>query len=762
MDDIMKEYKELFLEEAEEYIIALNDSLIALEKEKNSRELIDNIFRVAHTIKSSAAAVGYNDLSKLSHKAEDLMQQIRSGEKIVTTPIVDALFEVFDIIKEYVECVKNDEKIEIDIDGMIKKLVNIISKSNIKDIKSSKKKKKDKTANEKQKEISIELNEYEQKLIEQAEKQGNETYLLNIEVDPREQLKWLRAELLINNIKKISEIVKIMPDKEEFISNDFNGLFSVIIVTKEDQDNISNKIRIDLIKDIIVKPFKIADAVNKKEGKKSGQSKKKGKANKIEDKKSMEKEQEIQTGNETEEQPPLGPGGENDKKHQITGSGDTIRVPVKKLDELMHLIGELVITNSGLKILEQKVADLYKDNIISSDMSSVTDKLINISSELQNSIMKTRMLPISNIFVQFSRIIRDIAKDEKKEIELIINGADTELDKKLIDLIGDPLMHLVRNSVDHGIEHPADRIKKGKAPKGTIILSASQSGNHILLSIKDNGKGIDVDKIKEKAVSKGFSTKSALNEMDEKQILNFIFEPGFSTSDKVSTVSGRGVGLDVVKTVVGKLSGTVEVETEVGKGTEFIITLPLTLAITSVIMINSNNNTYAIPISDIEETIKVKMQDIQSIQGVKAIKLRNTILPLVNLNNVFENKSNIGDIGNLDDNKSLSVVVAVYRKRKLGLIVDRVIGKQEIVLKSLEEHYQVIEGLSGAAILGDGKIILVVDILGVLNLIRKLEKEIEEVIGDNTGEIPSPTTDESKKEKKKSKIKGKKDGIKKK
>ena len=392
----------------------------------------------------------------------------------------------------------------------------------------------------------------------------------------------------------------------------------------------------------------------------------------------------------------------------------------------MHLIGELVISNSGLKIVEETIANRFKDQKTNTELSSVTDKLINISSELQNSIMKTRMLPISSIFNQFNRIVRDLSKKENKNIELIIEGGDTEMDKKVIDSIGDPLMHLVRNSIDHGIEIPTDRKKNKKSPQGTIILSAAQSGNHIVLSITDDGKGIDIERVKEKAVKKGFITRHAAEDITRQQLLNLIFEPGFSTSEKVSSVSGRGVGLDVVKSTVGKLNGTVEIETKKGSGTEFIITLPLTLAITSVIMIRVEGDNYAIPITEIEETLRLNNDEIQTLQGIKAIKLRDEVLPIINLDSIF-NKTKLTQIEELEKEKKLSVVVVSYRGKKTGLIVDKVIGKQEIVLKPLEEHYQSLEGLSGAAILGDGKILLIIDVAGVINIIKDTSEKLVEI-----------------------------------
>jgi two-component system chemotaxis sensor kinase CheA len=687
MTNIFTEYQSSFIEEAEEYISTLDENLLALEKEKMNKNVINHIFRVLHTLKSSAAAVGFNDLSRLSHKAEDLVQLIRNGQQKVNSTVIDTLLEVSDFFKINLGFSSKPKETEIDIVKVINKLDKMTGGSD-------KEKTEDDEIKSSVQEVEyLKFNEYQKELIKKEKKKGKNCFLLKIEIDPREQIKWLRAELILNKIKKTNEIINVFPDKNIISSPKFDGNFSVVVMSKEKSDTLYNRIMVDLVKNIIIEP--VID---------------------------IEKEIMVAPGNAEIEIAE----DERDQKddvlrvNHLTTKSNTIRVPVTKLDNLMHFVGELVIANSGLKALENRVSDNYKDSNIYHELNFLTDKIVKISSDLQNGIMQTRMLPINTIFNLFVRIVRDLSKIEKKEIDLIINGEDTELDKTVIDEIGEPLMHLVRNAVDHGIETSSERIQKGKSPRGKIMLAASQAGNRILISVRDDGRGIDLEEIKNTAVKKGLLKKAAIDKMDEKEIFNLIFEPGFSTSKKVNPVSGRGIGLDVVVDVITGLGGSVDVNVEPGKGTGFNITLPLTLAISMVIIVESGGNDYALPISDIKETIKMNIKDIHKKRGMKAINLRNEVLPLVNLNEILENRKLVSKTKT--DNQKVSIIVASYRDKNIGLIVDNIIGKQEIVLKPLETHFKTIKGVSGAAVLGDGSTILVIDIVGIMNILKDLEE----------------------------------------
>ena len=698
MNEILNEYKEIFLEEAEENIRSLNGTLLHIEKDTHNKKLINDLFRIVHTLKSSAAAVGLNDLSILAHRSEDLVQKIRNDETEINPDIMNILFEIFDIIQAYLENLSGKGEFDYDINNTVKKLDNIINISNKKKVKTEKSREKNKKTSH------IDLNQYERSLIEEEIKKGSNIYSINIEIDPREQIKWLRAELLLNKIDKVSEIIKIYPDKEEITSRNFNGIFLVIIASSEDKNRIKKEIIIDLIKNITIKPVSDIDqsfVLEKTEEKKI----------------SKEKKSHYETENNTGE---LGSPSSSNEYH-ISKTNEIIRVPVRKLDNLMNLVGELIISNSGLKQLEQKVKNKYKIDGLYNEMTPLTEKLFNVSMDLQYNIMNARMLPISNIFEQFHRVVRDISMEEKKEVELILKGSDTELDKNVIDIIGDPLVHLVRNAVDHGIEMPEEREKSGKPKKAEIILSASQVGNHIVISVKDNGNGIDLEKVKKKIIKNGLKKKNEIDSLSSDQILNFIFEPGFSTSEKISNISGRGVGLDVVKNVVKKLNGVIDINTKIGEGTEFVITLPLTLATTSAILAEFHKTIYAVPIADANEVIKVNKKDIETVEGNHVIQLRNKILPLINLQSVFGYEAQ-------NNNEIETIIVLTYQDKQAGIIVDKIIGDQEIVLKPLEKHFTSVKGLSGAAILGDGSIALVIDVLGIISIVKELQDNSSEKI----------------------------------
>ena len=394
------------------------------------------------------------------------------------------------------------------------------------------------------------------------------------------------------------------------------------------------------------------------------------------------------------------------KKAQAT---KTVKVSIEKLDHLLNNVGELVIANSGFFRIYEEMRKITGDKSIVNEFKSRMEGMSRIAKDLQSGIMKTRMVQIGQIFNRFKRLVRDLTREFGKEIELVIKGEDTELDKKVIDAIGEPLLHLIRNAVDHGVESPKARKDLGKTETAKITLNAYQGGNHIFVEVSDDGKGLDLEKIKKKAIERGLSTAEILANMDNSEIYNFIFSPGFSTADTVTDLSGRGVGMNVVRQVVSELNGSVSIETEPGMGTRFILTFPLTLAIIPAIMVRVQRELYAIPLSDVIETIKISQSDITTIEGHEVINLRGEILSLLRLNKFIKLRSA------LKPDAKIPVVVVGYGNRKIGLIVDFLEGKLEIVIKSLEQNYKTVEGLAGASILGDGSICLILDIATMIN-----------------------------------------------
>ena len=395
----------------------------------------------------------------------------------------------------------------------------------------------------------------------------------------------------------------------------------------------------------------------------------------------------------------------------------TIRVEVGRLDALMNLVGELVLSRNRLVQLATELNIKYEDDIKVEQLLDTTSQLGLITTELQLAVMKTRMIPISKVFNRFPRIVRDMARELKKEVELILSGEDTELDKSVIELITDPLMHMVRNSIDHGIELPDERERSGKTRKGTLSLSASQEGNHIIISVRDDGGGIDPEKIAKVAIDKELATREEIARMEKDEVLGFIFKPGFSTSTKVTNISGRGVGLDVVKSNIEKINGIINIESKLGEGTTIQLKLPLTLAIIQSLLVEVSGEVFAIPLVSIIETIKIKEDEIHDLEGREVLNYRTGVLTLIRISNVFDLESTFSEY--------MYIVIVAVAERQVGFVVDRLIGQEEIVIKSLGEFLGSLLGIAGATIMGDGKVRLIMDPSGVIDIASKMPRRIK-------------------------------------
>ncbi|HEX9935042.1 MAG TPA: chemotaxis protein CheA, partial [bacterium] len=396
-----------------------------------------------------------------------------------------------------------------------------------------------------------------------------------------------------------------------------------------------------------------------------------------------------------------------------------------------RMVGELVVIGAGLKHFERRMKELGEPDILVSELDTLNDELGKVSNALQRRVLKTRMLPVDVLFSQYARVVRDLTKRDGKEIDLVIRGGETELDKKVIDAMGDPLTHVVRNAVDHGIETGKERARQHKPPRARLELTAEQAGNRIVITVKDDGRGIDLEKVRRKAVKMGLLHADGGEMIGENELLNVLFEPGFSTADEVTLVSGRGVGLDVVKNIVSSMNGHVQIRTKAGVGTTVVVTLPLTLAVSSVFVVESSGNRYGIPLGHVIESAKIPEDEIRGKACAPAVQLRDRIIPIVGLNDVLDGSS--GQVVP-DAHGMVPIVVASHMDREIGLTVDRILGKQEIVLKSLEENYKFVRGLSGVAILGDGSIVLVVDTLQMIAMHRERNQnpnETEIVIGSS-------------------------------
>ncbi|HQL80696.1 MAG TPA: chemotaxis protein CheA [Spirochaetota bacterium] len=725
------EYQDIFLEEADEQLQELNQNLLELEKNPENLEIINNIFRAAHSLKSSAAFVGLNELSDLAHMMENLLQGIRDGGMSVTSEIIDIIFRCFDEIHNVIDTIASGEKPEQSLQWLIDDIQTICE--NTSKTKQPKKKAAEAAAPRAKKDSGIPRTMLDGELrrrIREGIQSGKSCYEVTVYIEEMAQMKWVKAQLVVSNLGKISDIVVTFPSIEDLNDDEVNNIFKAVILTGSSIENVWRSANLDLIYRIDVRPLVIArkdDKIGLQFGETrtfSGDFAAPGRrqenaaiqaaaafdAENPSDDEQMDSIEEDEDEHETLDVIGAGVRGEKpDGEKRKVSMLKTVKVSIDKLDLLLNNVGELVIANSGFYKLYEEMRKISEEKSIINEFKSRMEQMSRIAKDLQSGIMKTRMVPIGQVFSRFKRLVRDLAKEFGKDVELTIKGEETELDKKVIDSIGEPLLHLLRNAVDHGIESVEERKKLGKSELAHITMNAYQSGNQIFVEVSDDGKGLNLDQIKRKAIERGLATPEMLSAMDDADIYNYIFTPGFSTAEKVTDISGRGVGMNVVKEIVSELNGSVIIETEWGMGTRFVLSFPITLAIIPAIMVKIRHEMYAIPLTDVIETIKISQSDITTIEGHEVINLRGEILSLLRLSRFIRTESALGP----DD--KMPVVVVGFGSRKIGMIVDYLEGKQEIVIKSLEQNYKTVEGLAGASILGDGSICLILDISSMIN-----------------------------------------------
>jgi two-component system chemotaxis sensor kinase CheA len=722
------EYQDIFLEEADDQLQELNANLLSLEQDHENEDTINNIFRAAHSLKSSAAFVGLNELSDLAHKMENLLQGIRDKTMSITPEIIEVLFRCFDMINSVIDTVSQGNKPTQDLSGIIAEIADIAAKSKGTGSASAPASKPApaaavsspaapsapvKSAGEAPR---LALNAQEKKSLKRGIDNGMNCFDVAVYIEPEAPMKWVKAQLIINNLKSSGQILRTEPAEEDLTDEKIGKRFRVILLTDDSADEIHKTCDIDLVNCVEITPIILVQKDDKYVVRFG------------EMKKYEEQPLSVEVSSApVSVSPPAAVSAEHDeteehdeesakKAQAVEKKGSTtaptlrtVKVSVEKLDELLNTVGELVISNSGFYRLYEDLKNLNADKSVTNEFKSRMEQMSRIAKDLQSGIMKTRMVPIGQVFTRFNRLVRDLSKDCGKQVQLVIKGEETELDKKVIDVIGEPLMHLVRNSIDHGLEVPEERVKAKKPELGTVTLDAYQAGNQILVEVGDDGKGLNVGAIKKKAIENGLATPEQVANMDERDIFEFIFQPGFSTAAKVTEVSGRGVGMNVVREVVNEMNGSITIESEPGMGTRFVMAFPLTLAIIPAIMVKVQKEIYAVPLSDVIETIKIASSDITTIEGHEVINLRGEILSLLRLN-LF-----VGIQSSLEDQSKIPVVVVGYGNRKIGLIVDQLEGKQEIVIKSLDQNYTNVQGLAGASILGDGSICLILDISSMIS-----------------------------------------------
>lgn len=664
----LNQYLEVFIEESKEHLQLCNEQLLKLEKQPEDLAIVGEIFRAAHTLKGMAATMGFEDLAGLTHQMENVLDEIRNNKLAVTPSVLDVVFSAVDDLEAMVFSIADGGDGKRDVSNVINQLKGIIAGKMESQLQTAVTLEGDASTKPA---TDGEYDEFEWTVIAQSQEQGFTVFKMDIQLREDCLLKAARVFMVFETLEQMGEVIKSVPTVDQLEEEKFEHGFSVTFLSKNKQEELKEKImnisEIDSVKISIVDK-------------------------KIEQMK--ESREEIKSASKEVQQAP-----KQDKQDKSTAKAQnhhkTIRVNIDRLDGLMNLFEELVIDRGRLEQISREANN--------QELTETVERMTRVTGDMQTIILNMRMVPVETVFNRFPRMVRQLAKDLGKKIKLEIIGAETELDRTVIDEIGDPLLHLLRNALDHGIEKPAERKANGKSEEGTIILKAYHSGNHVFIEISDDGGGLNSDIILQKALDKGIITEQAAATMTEMQINELIFASGFSTAKEISDISGRGVGLDVVKNTIESLGGTVSIHSKRGEGSVFSVKLPLTLSIISVMLVEVQNEKYAIPLSSIIETYIVKKEDILKSHNQLVIDFRGKIVPLLFLHDILS----IPVETNEED--YLSLVIVRSGDRIAGLVVNSFIGQQEIVLKSLGNYLNSVYAISGATILGDGQVALIID-----------------------------------------------------
>ncbi len=683
----VSQYLEIFIDETKEHLQSLNTSILELEQDPSSMDTVNEIFRAAHSLKGMAGTMGFKRMQALTHDMENVFSEVRNGTFTVTAEIIDVLFQCLDALDEYLNNIQTTADEGTNENENLIKALNVFlkgGKATPKQEKVSEAAPVKEEASDKDKWMNIELNESQIHVMQKAKAEGMNVIGLTVYVQESCILKAARAFLVYKTLEDMGEIIVSVPSAQDIEDEKFDYDFSLILVTKDS---------VEAAKAAAKSVSEIADAtggfVNVPEAS-------------AEEIKAMEAEiAEAKTASNAPAKADAAKAEAakaTDKKKPVVNR--TVRVDIEKLDDLMNLVSELIIAKNSL-VSAATAKDAGTDNAA---VNEQIEYLEGVTTNLHESVMKVRMVPIETVVNKFPRMIRDLQKKLGKRMELYMTGEDTELDRTVVDEIGDPLMHLLRNSADHGIEDDEQlRIQRGKPAVGTIHLDAYQDGNNVVIEVKDDGNGIDVAKVKAKAIERGTITEEQAAVMTDKEIINLLFLPSFSTAKTISDVSGRGVGLDVVRSKIESLSGEVEVKSTLGVGSVWTIRLPLTLAIIQSLMVIVGGEKYAIPLGTIQTLESIAPSDVKFVQQKEVINLRGNVIPIIRLNEV------LGCESTKSKDEELVVVIVKKGDKMAGLVIDELTGQQEIVIKSLGKYIGKSKVISGATILGDGEVALIVD-----------------------------------------------------
>lgn len=651
MDD-MQEIMEDFLIEAFEMIEQLDQDLVELENNPQDLELLNRIFRVAHTIKGSSSFLNFDTLTHLTHNMEDVLNKARKGELKLSHEIMDVVLPSIDLMKALLLAIRDngtDENSGIDISESVKKLQAI--------------------SNEKSDSTPTKAPDENKKATQNSTPEVQNLSTSNNPLADEPDLDYSN----MSEQEVEAEIARLLQKRQEADKQKRSEKKKM-----ENQDTPEN----------------------------------------------MQQTQKVESSQTTAPKKPENPKKADETKTPSTGVEQTVRVDVRRLDSLMNLIGELVLGKNRLIRIYGDVEERYDGEKFLEELNQVVSSISTVTTDLQLAVMKTRMQPVGKVFNKFPRMVRDLSRELGKNIDLIITGEETELDKSIVEEIGDPLIHIIRNSCDHGIEVPEVRKNAGKAEMGTVELKAYNEGNHIVIEISDDGKGLDPDMLKQKAIEKGVITEREADAMTDKEAFGIIFKPGFSTAKSISNVSGRGVGMDVVKTNIEKLNGLIEIESEKGVGTTQKLKIPLTLAIIQALLVGVQEEYYAIPLSSVLETVRVSQDEIYTVDGKSVLRLRDEVLSLVRLADIFK----VDAI--LEATNEVYVVIIGLADQKIGVIVDYLIGQEEVVIKSLGYYLKNTTGIAGATVRGDGKITLIVDVAAMMDMAKNVKVSINKLIDE--------------------------------
>ncbi|MBQ1867375.1 chemotaxis protein CheA [Selenomonas sp.] len=675
------QYMEMFLDESHEHLQSLNEGLLSLEENSEDVSVVNDIFRNAHTLKGMSATMGYNKIAELTHEMEDVLDLIRKEQLKLDEDIIDTLFKCLDSLEQMINSVADGESEDVvDVSDLVAKL-SAISKGESAPAAAAP------AAAEKPAEAAatgIALSDVDRDVLRQAKEGGLLGIHVQVTLSETCLLKSARSYMVMNALDELGDVIKSVPPAEALEQEKFDHSFDVLVVTASDtkavEEALSSISEIDKLVVELVDPDAPAAAKPAAEEKKAAPAPAAAPA----------AAKPAAKPAAAAKKAPAKPAAPK-KAHQ----SQSVRVDIDKLDTLMNLMGELVIN----KVRLEQIGQTHR----LAELTETLEQMDRVTTDLQNIVMKVRMVPVSAVFNRFPRMVRDVSKELNKEINLTIEGEETELDRTVIDEIGDPIMHLLRNSLDHGVEHPDEREAKGKPRTGEVGLIARHEGNNVVIMVTDDGAGIPAEKIRKKAVEKGMITQEEADKLDDADAVRLIFLPGFSTAEQITDISGRGVGMDVVRSKIESLSGHVDVETKVDEGSVFKIKLPLTLAIIQAMLVKVQEEMYAIPLGSIDSTINIQPEDIKTVRNKEVIVLRGEIIPIIRMEETLQ-------VPHVKDSDEIFVVVVHAGEAKAGIVVDNLIGQQEIVIKTLGNLFAGLKMFSGATVLGDGRVALILDV----------------------------------------------------